>query len=59
MAGEEGGTASDLFVRPDGRPMVFLMGYVRERMEVATLVITDILVFLLNISNSLSLIKTP
>ena len=57
MAAEEEGTATDLFVRPDGRPMVFLMGHVREKMEVLTLLITFILVFPLNITNSLSSIQ--
>ena len=31
---EEGWMKEDLFVRPDGRPMVFLMGEVRERDKV-------------------------
>ena len=31
---EEGRMKEDLFVRPDGRPMVFLMGEVRERDKV-------------------------
>ena len=34
LLGEEGWMKEDLFVRPDGRPMIFLMGEVRERDKV-------------------------